>query len=246
MGALVLGSSGRAVEFLQSRLGAPVDGKFGQSTQDALKAAQTARGLTVDGVYGPATNRALVARSADAIAACAQHLGVEAAAFGAVVQVETAASGFLDDGRPVILLERLYVYRQATAAQRRQLPSNVCYPDTGGYLGGAREWDRFEQVAAVMGVDDASQCVSWGLGQIMGANWRAAGASNVADFRTRMVQDESHQLALMAGFISSQGALLQALKAKNWQAFAQHYNGAGYAQNRYDQKLAAAYGDLTK
>lgn len=245
MGALSLGQSGRAVEFLQSRLGVAVDGNFGQSTQDALKAAQTARGLTDDGVYGPITNKALTARSDDAIAACAGHLGVEDAAFAAIVQVETAASGFLDDGRPQILLERLYVYRQATPAQRRLLPASVCAADTGGYLGGVREWDRFEQVAAVLGVDDATQCCSWGLGQIMGANWRAAGAASIADFRTKMVQDESHQLALMAGFIASQGALLQALKAKTWTAVAAHFNGPANIAD-YTERLSRAYASLTK
>jgi peptidoglycan hydrolase-like protein with peptidoglycan-binding domain len=246
MGALQLGSSGRAVEFLQSRLGVAVDGSFGSGTQDALKAAQTARGLTADGVYGPVTNKALTARSNDAIAQCAQHFGVESAAFGAVVQVEAAGVGFLPDGRPQILLERLYVYRQASPEQRRMLSSNVCAPQPGGYFGGDSEWTRFETVANVLGIDDATQCCSWGLGQIMGANWRAAGASDVADFRTRMVQDESHQLALMAGFIASQGALAQALRSKNWTAFAYHYNGPSYAQNSYDRKLAAAYETLSK
>ncbi len=36
-------------------------------------------------------------------------------------------------------------------------------------------------------------------------------------------------------------ALLAALKARKWSAFARGYNGAAYAENLYDVKLARAY-----
>jgi hypothetical protein len=35
--------------------------------------------------------------------------------------------------------------------------------------------------------------------------------------------------------------LLSALKGKKWAAFAKGYNGADYARNLYDAKLAQAY-----
>jgi hypothetical protein len=244
VGALTIGSTGRAVGFLQSRLGETVDGVFGPATQSALKTAQAARGLQDDGVYGPVTNSAMTGRTASSIATIAERIGVDTAAFGAVMQVETAGAGFFSDGRPVILLERLYVYRQASPEQRRMLTADVCAPQPGGYLGGLNEWARFERVASVLGVDDAAQCVSWGLGQIMGANWRACGATSVADFRARMVQDEDGQLALMAGFIGANAGMLQALKSLDWASFAYRYNGPEYARNAYDTKLAAAYSRL--
>ena len=35
--------------------------------------------------------------------------------------------------------------------------------------------------------------------------------------------------------------MAEALRKKNWAAFAKAYNGPGYAKNQYDTKLAAAY-----
>lgn len=243
MGVLTLGSTGRAVSFLQSRLGLAADqqdGRFGTQTDAALRAVQQAHGLTVDGVYGPATNAALTRRTDAAIISCAEHLQVDAAAFGAIVDVETNGAGFFDDGRPVILLERLYVYRLASPAQRLMLNSDVCAPEMGGYMGGLNEWTRFEKVAAVLGLDGATQCVSWGLGQVMGANWRASGAASVSDFRARMVASEDHQLALMAGFIGANPTLLSALRGQVWEQFARGYNGPAQVA-QYAPKLAAAY-----
>ena len=34
--------------------------------------------------------------------------------------------------------------------------------------------------------------------------------------------------------------MLAALQSKDWKTFARLYNGPGYAQNRYDEKLAKA------
>jgi hypothetical protein len=35
--------------------------------------------------------------------------------------------------------------------------------------------------------------------------------------------------------------MLAALQKKDWKAFARLYNGPGYAQNGYDEKLSTAY-----
>ena len=45
----------------------------------------------------------------------------------------------------------------------------------------------------------------------------------------------------MARFIRKNRNMLADLKAKRWAAFARAYNGAGYKQNAYDTKMAAAY-----
>ena len=37
-----------------------------------------------------------------------------------------------------------------------------------------------------------------------------------------------------------------ALQKKDWKAFARHYNGPAYAQNRYDEKLDKAYFSFSK
>jgi len=35
--------------------------------------------------------------------------------------------------------------------------------------------------------------------------------------------------------------MAEALRKRNWAAFAKAYNGPGYAKNQYDTKLAASY-----
>lgn len=65
-GALRLGAKGKRVRELQALLvragyQVKVDGDFGPTTRDILRAFQTASHITVDGVYGPETERALAA-----------------------------------------------------------------------------------------------------------------------------------------------------------------------------------------
>jgi putative chitinase len=52
---LTIGSSGPAVEEIQTLLGIEADGKFGPGTAAAVKAFQTRNGLVADGVVGPKT-----------------------------------------------------------------------------------------------------------------------------------------------------------------------------------------------
>jgi len=118
------GSSGEDVRYLQqilSELGysVAVDGNFGQQTHDAVCRFQKEANLGVDGVVGKMTWTALEgavptnfaierAKIATAInfEKAANMLDVEVAAIRAVHQVEAGGrSGFLPDGRPMILFE---------------------------------------------------------------------------------------------------------------------------------------------
>jgi N-acetylmuramidase/Putative peptidoglycan binding domain len=242
---LKLGSTGRAVGFLQARLGSvAVTGTFDGPTQAALRAVQGARGLAADGIYGPATNAAMTARAPNAIAGISAQLGLEARALAAVVQVESSGAGFFTDGRPVILLERHYVWARASVAARTTLGPALCNPTPGGYVGGTGEWDRFEQVAAVCGDEIAAQSCSWGLGQVMGANYALAGCAIGAQMMYRAARNETEQLTLMASFIAAQPGVRNALAQHDWPTFARLYNGPNFAANQYDTKLAAAYAAL--
>ena len=64
-GTVRRGSSGADVQALQERLqkngypGLAVDGKFGPSTENAVRGFQAAHGLAVDGIVGPQTWAAL-------------------------------------------------------------------------------------------------------------------------------------------------------------------------------------------
>lgn len=58
-GILVKGERGDAIRRLQEKLGVPIDGHFGASTERAVIAFQASRGLAADGVAGPRTLSAL-------------------------------------------------------------------------------------------------------------------------------------------------------------------------------------------
>lgn len=243
---LKLGLTGRAVGFLQARLGnVVVTGTFDGATQAALRTWQAAHGLAADSIYGPATNAAMTARGPNTIASIAAQLGLEARALSAVVQVETSGAGFFTDGRPVILLERHYVWARASVAARTTLGPALCNPTSGGYVGGVSEWDRFEQVAAVCGDEIAAQSCSWGLGQVMGANYALAGCASGMQMMQRAAQNEAAQLTLMASFIAAQAGVKNALAQHDWPTFARLYNGPNYTANQYDTKLAAAYASIS-
>lgn len=170
---------------------------------------------------------------------CATLLGVDPASVRAVVAVECSGSGFLADGRPKILFERHWFYKLTPLPVSKTRP-DISNPRSGGYLGGAREWNRlnaaisFDRTAAL-------KSASWGLGQVMGFNYRAAGYSDVEDFVAAMHVSEGKQMEAMMNFIKANPAMHQALRDRNWQRFAYYYNGPAYRRNDYDNKLAAAY-----
>lgn len=230
------------MEPLLTSTGAPAFGvttTFDAQLQTTLQAWQAHAGLKADGVYGPMTNRAMTARTDGMLATIAKDFGIDAKAFAVVISVETSGAGFLDDGRPKILLERHYVYRLATQEQRNQLPADLCYPTRGGYKGGAAEWDRFEKVAAVS-LDLAIQSCSWGLGQIMGANWKDIHEVSPQGMMWSAARDEFKQLVQMGGFIVSKSGLKAALNAHDWPSVAKLYNGPA-AVAEYAPKLEAAF-----
>jgi hypothetical protein len=56
-----------------------------------------------------------------------------------------------------------------------------------------------------------------------------------------MTRSEEAQLQAFVRFVSSRAPMAEALRKKDWAAFALAYNGPGYGKNRYDAKLGEAY-----
>lgn len=227
-------------------------GAFDDETAAAVAVAQARYGLVVDGVVGNKTLLALQldGRSpghlgAEDLRRAAATLDVKLAAVRAVNEVESKGSGFLPDGRPVILFERHIMYRQLRAAGHdadqlaRQYP-NVVNPVRGGYMGKAAEHMRLAQAA---GLDQACALASasWGLFQVMGYHWERLGYANVHVFADAMRGGESQQLDAFVQFIATDPTLHKALKGLKWAAFASGYNGPAYKDNLYDVKLARAF-----
>ena len=176
----------------------------------------------------------------------AKKLGVEVAALKSVIQVECKGSGFNNDGTPVILFER-HVMRQRLIAnhllniadQMMIKRPDLCSKIQGGYglysvqhkkLDDASKFDR----------TSALESCSWGLGQVMGYHWYNLGYESIQQFINQMYKDEASQLEAMCRYIKFNN-LINALKNKDWTAFAKGYNGKNYKVNNYDVKLGNAY-----
>ena len=171
------------------------------------------------------------------LAAVASGLGVYAPEIWAVLEVETGGCGYLPDRQQEILYER-HIFHRLTHG--RFDDGDISDPSPGGYgPTGAHQYDR---LAAAISKDRiaALQSASWGLGQVMGENFAAAGFQNVEDMVAAMVQSEDAQLAAMGNFLAA-SRLRAALQAHDWTTFARGYNGPNFAIHRYDVRLNGEY-----
>jgi hypothetical protein len=177
------------------------------------------------------------ALSSDGLAGVAGNLGVFAPEIWTVLAVETSGCGYLPDRRPQILYER-HIFHRLTQGQYDD--GDISDPSPGGYgARGAHQYDRLNQAIAE-NRDAALQSASWGIGQIMGENFAAAGFTGVEDMVAAMSRSEDQQLAAMGNFLVST-KLRASLQAHDWTTFARGYNGPNYAINRYDVRLNAEY-----
>jgi hypothetical protein len=175
----------------------------------------------------------------------AKALNVEVAAIRAVAEVESAGAGFLPDGRPAVLYEAHIFHgetkgKHAAAKDRRGISlsspkwNRALYGATG-----AQQHNRIED-AAKLDWDAAHKAASWGAFQILGTNHKAAGHDTIKSFVEAMNSGAPAHLDAFVSFIKA-NKLDGPLRAHNWAAFARGYNGPGYAQNKYDVKMAQAY-----
>lgn len=167
-----------------------------------------------------------------------ERLRVEVGLLYALVEVECARSGFLPDGRPSILFERHIFHKQSGGRFSRSHP-DISNPRSGGYKGGRAEWERLERAKA-LDETAALKSASWGLGQVMGFNYKIAGWSSVQAFVEAMGESEAVQLEAVENFLKANG-LDDKLRAKDWRGFARGYNGPAYARLGYHTKLENAY-----
>jgi len=165
-------------------------------------------------------------------------LGVSPAEVWTVLSVETHGFGYLNDRRPAILFER-HIFHKQTGGRFDAANPAISSATAGGYLGGAKEYDRLAQAVA-LDSHGALMSASWGIGQVMGFNFAAAGYAKVEDMVAAMVQSEDKQLEGMAAFVRAQG-LHKPLASHNWAAFAKGYNGADFAKNSYDARLSSSF-----
>lgn len=177
------------------------------------------------------------AMSSEGLAATAAGLNTRATELFTVVSVETKGCGFLPDRRPQILYERHIFHRLTDAAFA---DGDVSDPKPGGY--GAPGDHQYDRLARAIAKNRAAalQSTSWGLGQIMGENFRAAGFDDVEAMVNSMMEGEDQQLAATGNFLIS-AKLHVPLRVHDWPSFARGYNGPNFGINHYDQRLRGEF-----
>jgi hypothetical protein len=163
----------------------------------------------------------------------------------AILDVESAGSGFDKQGRPKMLFEPHIFWRELGPGPKRDKAAaqGLAYPRwKRGYPN-----DSYPRLLKAIAIDEtaALRSASWGLGQIMGFNHIKAGYQSVWGMVQAFLDDEESHLYAMLRFIQNSG-LADELRRHDWAGFARGYNGAGFAKNGYDRKLAAAFAKWQK
>ena len=171
------------------------------------------------------------------------EIGVGEDEIHAVIEVETKGGGFDKLRRSRILFEPHVFWRNLTPAKQKiAAAQGLAYAKWKPGAYGA-ESEQYPKLFRALAIDEtaALAACSWGLGQILGENFKAAGyASPQAMVTAFVVGGEAEHLAAMVRFIKAKG-LDKHLRARNWPKFAEGYNGESYAVHGYHLKLDAAF-----
>ena len=174
------------------------------------------------------------------VARAAAVLGVPIAAVRAVCEVEAPQGGFDAAGQPRILFEGHH-FARLTGHRFNATHPDISYMKwvrthyAKGSNPDARNAGEHQRLARAVQLDKdaALKSASWGRFQIMGSNYAACGFASVQEFINAMYRSEADHLTAFCSFVRANPAMLRALQALNWPAFARAYNGPSYAQNQY-------------
>ena len=241
-----------------------IDGDFGVSTEHAVITFQKQKNLVADGKVGDKTRAALLEQNISKLlkdsdyTAAAARLKVSELAIRVFGAVEGRGVGFLKNGKPKILFERhrMYAYlrlkKGAAFANKMAVERpNIVNKKSGGYQGNEAEYVRLE-LAKQIDVESALMSASWGQFQIMGENWKELGYTSVQDFVDQQFASESDQLEAFIRFTEwktgiiddKKVALIDALRAVNWDAVFTLYNGPNYKKLGYQAKFQKEWDHL--
>jgi hypothetical protein len=165
----------------------------------------------------------------DEIVKLGKEFGYEVAAIKAVMEVESAGNGFDSKTGKIIIQFEPHIFKRYTGKVIKN-----------GVEGQTREWEAFNEAWAI-DKESTMLSTSFGLPQVMGFNFKAAGFKSVGAMLDAFKESEENQVRGMLSFIKSNKNLHAAIKAKDWRTFAYYYNGPKYQVNKYDYKLAKAY-----
>jgi hypothetical protein len=171
----------------------------------------------------------------------ARTLETSVAVIQAVCEVEAPGGGFLDDRRPKILFEA-HVFSRITKGRFDRSHPMLSSPSWNRSLYGREGAWQHERLGSAIALDRSAalKSASWGKFQVLGKNHAMVGFSDVESFVKAQCESERRHLEAFVNFVQIAG-LADELRGRDWAGFAAGYNGAGYAANAYDLKLAAAF-----
>lgn len=167
-------------------------------------------------------------------------IGVGEDEIHAILDVESSGSGFDAQGRPKALYEPHLAFRFAGDNVRgRLINAGLAYPRWGEH---PYPKDSYARILVAQSIDEtvALKATSWGLGQILGSNHKAAGYDTPQAMVLAFCASEAAQLEGVVNFIKANG-LADELKRHDWAGLARGYNGPAFAKNNYHTKLSAAF-----
>ena len=175
----------------------------------------------------------------------AWRLSCSPEAIKAVASVESMGAGFLPSGEPKILFEP-HVFSRLTNNKYDKSHPKTSYKKWGTYPYGtvSSQHGRLAE-AAKLDRNAALQSTSWGEFQIMGFNYGVCGYKSVQELVNDAYRGVDGHLEMFVRYVIGR-RLDDELRRLDWAGFAYGYNGAGYAQNHYDTKMAAAYNRFNK
>jgi hypothetical protein len=169
-------------------------------------------------------------------------LGVDVETIRAVTKVEDPKHDLIYyEGRPTILFERHH-FHESTGGAWDKTNARISSPSAGGY--GKFRW-QYDKLTEAYGLDASAalESVSWGKFQLLGKHYKDCGFGSVEEMVASLMKSERNQLDAFVTWLRSEknAKMLAALRNHSWTAFAKLYNGSGYAKNKYDSNLQAAY-----
>lgn len=175
-----------------------------------------------------------------------EAIGVEYAALAAGIQVESGGIvGYLINGRlePAIRWEGHYFDKLIDPAKRAQArAAGLASPEAGKIKNPKDQVGRWALLMKAVAIDPvaAYESVSYGVGQVMGANWKKLGFDSVLDLVNTARKGFAGQVQIMVQYVLNFG-LLDELRNKDWSGFARGYNGPNFKKYKYDTNLLDAY-----
>ncbi len=176
--------------------------------------------------------------------ACAAELGVpEWEVIGAVARTEAGRGAYGSDGLPTVLFER-HKFSRFTDHRYDEAHPDISNRQAGGYGGSAHShaWERFLK-AYDLDADAALRSTSWGQFQMMGFNFHMTPHKDARELVSFLAKSERNQLTVFMDYVRFNN-LIDALKTRNWRAFAQGYNGDDYERNSYHTVMERHYNEL--